>query len=826
MRRTSHWWKDSLVALVYALLTILMTWPVVLRLNTHFVGQSSDVWLNPWATWWTEQVLSTGQNLYQTDRLFYPHGVSLAFHSFSHVNTALTLLFRPLFGDLGAHNVTVLLAHALSGYAMFCLVRYLTRSSAGAFLSGFVFAFFPYRLSESVHPVLVSTQWMPLYFLCLLRLLRERRKRFAVAAALFFLLIALSSWHLMLFTAFLAAAYLCYLLLFERRRWSRTMVCHLVSLAIVTCVAVAPFMYPLARELLTAGDSYIGVDLDVGRGNDMMAFLLPADEHPFLGNLVETAHERIDDKHDAYMGVSVIGLSIVGCLRRWRRARFWLLLAVIVGLFSIGPSFKIYGLDTGILIPWSVPVVWLFRHPFRLNLLLGFALAVTSGLGLSVLVHWAKGKRSRWLWSLTGVVVALVVTEYLYLPFPTTAAVIPSFYSHLSATPRQDVILDLPMGRQPSKRYMHYQTVHAGPILEGHVSRTPLAAYSLVETNPLLRSLRACGEKALPPANLAPALGVLSEEGVDYVILHKGLVRPISLDTWLEVRVEAPDYEDEYVAVYDTQQPSASPAGQAQLLEGCIAVRSPLADALVTQGETIDVPVEWLVGSSVQEALVLELALVDEAGRAGQHHRYEVSDALMEWDGGYRKTMHYPFQVDPLTSPGTYSLRSVLVPVDGEGESVLSAELLDVQVLARPRSFAAPEMRQTVDATCGRDLHLLGYDLEIDAAAVRLTLHWRALRRMDVDYKMFVHLVDPLTEAVVAQSDVMPHGWAYPTTWWEADEVVSDSIRIALEDVRPGQYWLIVGVYSPDTGERLLVSDAREQSPYPDRLLLDTVSLP
>jgi hypothetical protein len=318
----------------------------------------------------------------------------------------------------------------------------------------------------------------------------------------------------------------------------------------------------------------------------------------------------------------------------------------------------------------------------------------------------------------------------------------------------------------------------------------------------------------------------LSEEGVDYVILHKDLVRPISLDTWLEVRAVAPDYEDEYVAAYDTQRPSASPAGQAQLLEGCIAVRSPLADALVTQGETVDVEVEWLVGNSLQEVLVLELALVDETGRAGQYHRYEVSDALMEWDGGYRKTMHYPFQVDPLTSPGTYSLRSVLVPVDDERESVLSAELLDVQVLARPRSFAVPEMQQTVDATYGRDLRLLGYDLEVDAAAVHLTLHWRALRRMGVDYKMFVHLADPLTEAVVAQADVMPHGWAYPTTWWEADEVVSDDIRIPLEDVRPGQYRLIVGVYSPDTGERLLVFDAREHSPYPDRLLLETVSLP
>ena len=188
MRRMRRRWVDLVIVIIYTCMTIAMTWPLVVYLDSHFAGRNIDVWINQWATWWTEKAISEGQSLYYTDLMFYPRGVSLAFHSFSHVNTALVLLLRPWLGDLGAHNATVLLAHALSGYAMFCLVRHIARSSLGAFFAGLVFAFFPYRMAESVHPVLVSTQWVPLYFLFLVRLVEEGRKRNVALAALFFFL--------------------------------------------------------------------------------------------------------------------------------------------------------------------------------------------------------------------------------------------------------------------------------------------------------------------------------------------------------------------------------------------------------------------------------------------------------------------------------------------------------------------------------------------------------------------------------------------------------------------------------------------------------------
>jgi hypothetical protein len=113
----TKWLRSHYVDLIalgsYCLLTIGLTWPLIIQMSTHLAGDDVDAWLNPWATWWTHKVLSEGLDFYYTDYLFYPQGVSLVFHSFSHVNTVLALILEPLTGAIVAHNVTTLLAYAL-----------------------------------------------------------------------------------------------------------------------------------------------------------------------------------------------------------------------------------------------------------------------------------------------------------------------------------------------------------------------------------------------------------------------------------------------------------------------------------------------------------------------------------------------------------------------------------------------------------------------------------------------------------------------------------------------------------------------------------------
>jgi hypothetical protein len=128
-------------------------------------------------------------------------------------------------------------------------------------------------------------------------------------------------------------------------------------------------------------------------------------------------------------------------------------------------------------------------------------------------------------------------------------------------------------------------------------------------------------------------------------------------------------------------------------------------------------------------------------------------------------------------------------------------------------------MAMPVEVTFGDELRLLGYDWYQDGDTLTLMLQWQALRRMDVAYKMFVHLVDLQTGELVAQADVMPRNWGYPTTWWEADEIVSDEIGLELSEVKPGMYHLMVGVYDPVSLQRLPV-DGED-----DRILLEEIEI-
>jgi hypothetical protein len=75
---------------------------------------------------------------------------------------------------------------------------------------------------------------------------------------------------------------------------------------------------------------------------------------------------------------------------------------------------------------------------------------------------------------------------------------------------------------------------------------------------------------------------------------------------------------------------------------------------------------------------------------------------------------------------------------------------------------------------------------------------------MSQAYKVFVHVLDPSGQQVVAQRDAEPQDGKAPTTSWVANEVLDDEYAIALPPgLAPGDYPVEVGVYDPRTGDRL-----------------------
>jgi hypothetical protein len=122
----------------------------------------------------------------------------------------------------------------------------------------------------------------------------------------------------------------------------------------------------------------------------------------------------------------------------------------------------------------------------------------------------------------------------------------------------------------------------------------------------------------------------------------------------------------------------------------------------------------------------------------------------------------------------------------------------------------AEQSTQMSGALFGDRIELTGIDLPganlAPGDVVPLTLFWQARKPVAEDLKVFVHLVDA-GGRLIAQRDSEPVGGLQPTTMWELGEAILDRHGVLLPDpLPPGEYWLIVGLYDPVSGDRLPVS--------------------
>ncbi len=113
---------------------------------------------------------------------------------------------------------------------------------------------------------------------------------------------------------------------------------------------------------------------------------------------------------------------------------------------------------------------------------------------------------------------------------------------------------------------------------------------------------------------------------------------------------------------------------------------------------------------------------------------------------------------------------------------------------------------------------LAGYDLLQSGQQISLTLYWQAGSQAPIPLKRFVHVTDA-SEAIIAQSDDALQAGEIPATLWRPGQCVIE--RVALQIPAGKQaIKLYVGLYDPDTGERLPVQLASGQPVSDGRVAL------
>ena len=242
------------VSVVYLVTALAATWPLVRGLGRDVPWDLGDSILNMWILSWDgEQIrhILAGEfsriATFFDANIFHPAPLALAYSE--HLIPQAIQIF-PVWLISGnpilCYNLLFLSSIVLAGLGMYLLVRELTGNTPAAFIAGLLFAFAPYRLPQSGHLQVLTSQWMPFVLYGLLRYFHTRRLRPLVGATLALVAQNLSSGYYLLFFMPFAVAFALWqvarLGLWRNRRiWL-----ELSGAAAAVAAMTAPFLLPYA----------------------------------------------------------------------------------------------------------------------------------------------------------------------------------------------------------------------------------------------------------------------------------------------------------------------------------------------------------------------------------------------------------------------------------------------------------------------------------------------------------------------------------------------------------------------------------------------------
>lgn len=191
-------------------------------------------------------------------------------------------------------------------------------------------------------------------------------------------------------------------------------------------------------------------------------------------------------------------------------------------------------------------------------------------------------------------------------------------------------------------------------------------------------------------------------------------------------------------------------------------------------------------------------------------------------------------QARPVSAYPRYSLdwHAFSIPADATGQAWLWLEVGDTEpihlatytLLETDRLFAPPPFEQPVGALFEGVGALEGFTLERQTVRagepLPLVLVWRAAETPPDALTVFTHLLDG-SGRYIGGHDSPPAGGSRPTTSWVAGEYIVDEHALTLEDVTyRGPARIEVGLYNPDTGQRVLLSGGADHLVLPGEIMV------
>jgi hypothetical protein len=332
----------------YAALTVMLTWPLVVRLPAVLPHDVGDPVLNVWILWWDAHVAPLTERWWNSP-MFWPSPGTLAFSETLLGLTPITTPIQWLGGSaVTAHNVALLLTFPLSALAAHALVYRLSGRHDAGLVAGLVYGFNPYRVAHIPHIQVLASFWMPVALLGLHEFAASKRPRWLVVFAAAWLMQALSNGYYLLFFPVLIGIWV---LWFLGSRKNLGALWAVAGVWMVASLPLAPILYTYQRVVSANGFGRSGGEVLLYSA-DLVSFVRASALLRFWNlGVVQQAENQL---FPGLTAVLLVVLAVAGWVRRAPRPTSTPRPAVFMLLLAL--AFILAALIGVVIGPWDITI--------------------------------------------------------------------------------------------------------------------------------------------------------------------------------------------------------------------------------------------------------------------------------------------------------------------------------------------------------------------------------------------------------------------------------------------------------------------------------------
>ncbi|RKY39042.1 MAG: hypothetical protein DRP72_00670, partial [Candidatus Omnitrophota bacterium] len=331
--------RNFLVILIFSTLTVLMLYPLVLKISRCIPAffSTDEPYGVLWDLWRIRYCIYNKLTIFKTEFINYPFGMKLyqmirvIGPFFFLINLILVLCVRPII----AYNLQIITNFILGAFFCYILSRQLTKNNLAGILSGIIFSFSPYHFARAwQHLGATYIQWMPLYFLALFILVETPSKKNMFLAGVILWLIGAFNYYDFYFMIIATFVFTVYVIFTFRFRWKKfNILKNIGGVFLLASILTLPSVYPALRDIArhshvfpSAYNPYYRPFEDLfTQSAKPLSYLLPSTEHPIFGKF--TKHFVGSPlwgvsytEHQLYLGWTTLLLALYA-IKVWRKRK-------------------------------------------------------------------------------------------------------------------------------------------------------------------------------------------------------------------------------------------------------------------------------------------------------------------------------------------------------------------------------------------------------------------------------------------------------------------------------------------------------------------------